>query len=847
MSSTVKVTDMGWGADLYSYTSLTEPLLTSELKRLSSAQSHSDTDFLSFQPCRLKDAANQDRYAIHDWPLHDGVWSFRAIFDGHAGHATVDHVVQTLPDQIRTRLQDTPSRDPDHISNLLIDSVIAFDDAIAKDFLRLVPDPETIQRMSDDELDTLVKEIESSPEKNAAVRRCMHGSTALISLLDPSRRNLWVVSLGDCQAALGRRDNSGKWSASLLSAFHNGRHWPEVERILNEHPEEDECVHHGRVLGAIAVTRALGDFEFKLPAVFTDRILSRTNPGFKFSATTLPEVLARTLTPPYLSNRPEVQYVSLADRDQFKDICLVMCSDGLLDLYLDSSQSLTLEQLPSVWLEALDSRDTSLDPTNNLSLALLRDAIGGNDTERVSKNMSLNVNFRRATQVFLPDVPVYPLTILTGDHYKSDHHRYNMKRRVAGLPPVSLAVFNQKVLDRKEETAIMSSPRGSVCEACNKTYTTENSYRSHLQSKKHKENEVRAASKSKSPPPQTEPESEPTSPPKPDQDHTALNAIEKKLASLAVNEEATEEEINRTIDEKIAAARSRLSPTHCLFCPEQSSSLEDNLTHMSTAHSFFVPDADYLIDITGLITYLGEKIAVGNVCIYCNGKGREFRTLGAVRKHMVDKSHCKIAYDTENERLEVSDYYDFTASYPDAHLRKKKQQALKESDEEWEDMDEDEDASDDEADEVVDEEASESESESEDDDEVPENQITYGDSNYELVLPSGARIGHRSMKRYYAQSFPGAPRGGKPEDPNSGAALVRRLLADKNSALVPRKGGFGAYGAGTDVVKARNRGEAREAGRHVREFRDQRRREDFKTKVGYIHNHQKHYRDPLLQ
>ena len=120
------------------------------------------------------------------------------------------------------------------------------------------------------------------------------------------------------------------------------------------------------------------------------------------------------------------------------------------------------------------------------------------------------------------------------------------------------------------------------------------------------------------------------------------------------------------------------------------------------------------------------------------------------------------------------------------------------------------------------------------------------DTMYELVLPSGARIGHRSLRRYYAQSFRYRPQS-SPEDTNSGAALVRRLIADKNSALVPTKGGFGAYGGGTDVVKARNVGEAREAGRHVREFRDQKRREDFKTKVAFIHNSQKHFRDPLLQ
>lgn len=431
------------------------------------------------------------------------------------------------------------------------------------------------------------------------------------------------------------------------------------------------------------------------------------------------------------------------------------------------------------------------------------------------------------------------------EHYKSDHHRYNMKRRVAGLPPLSAALFDQKVLERRAQTAIMASPKGSACEVCSKTYTTENAYRAHLVSRKHKENELKASLRPKVQPTQdAAPEEPSTSIPVAQDEAVEQPALTSSLpsgAALTVDPEATEEQINQTIDEKIAAARARLAPTQCLFCSEASASLEDNLTHMSVAHTFFIPDADFLVDLPGLVTYLGEKIAVGNVCIYCNGRGREFRTLDAVRKHMLDKGHCKIAYDAEEDRLEVSDYYDFTASYPDAHQRRKKvKSASGGSDEEWEDTD-DEDA---EADEVVDKDEDASDSDAE---ELLDNQITYGDSHYELVLPSGARIGHRSMRRYYAQSLVRAPRGGKQEDPNSGAALVRKLLGDKNSALVPRGGGFGAFGAGTEVVKARNRGEAREAGRHVREFRDQRRREDFKTKVGFIHNSQKHFRDPLLQ
>lgn len=54
----------------------------------------------------------------------------------------------------------------------------------------------------------------------------------------------------------------------------------------------------------------------------------------------------------------------------------------------------------------------------------------------------------------------------TGIHYRSDHHRYNMKRRVASLPPVSAIVFNQKVIERRQETAVMSSTKGSTCDVC---------------------------------------------------------------------------------------------------------------------------------------------------------------------------------------------------------------------------------------------------------------------------------------------------------------------------------------------------------------------------------------------
>ncbi len=44
----------------------------------------------------------------------------------------------------------------------------------------------------------------------------------------------------------------------------------------------------------------------------------------------------------------------------------------------------------------------------------------------------------------------------------------------------------------------------------------------------------------------------------------------------------------------------------CLFCSHVSASFEDNMGHMTSKHSFFVPDLEYVVDMEGLVTYLGR-------------------------------------------------------------------------------------------------------------------------------------------------------------------------------------------------------------------------------------------------
>lgn len=206
------------------------------------------------------------------------------------------------------------------------------------------------------------------------------------------------------------------------------------------------------------------------------------------------------------------------------------------------------------------------------------------------------------------------------------------------------------------------------------------------------------------------------------------------------------------------------------------------------------------------------------------------------------QSHCKLPYDTESQRLDLADFYDFRSSYPD-YVPKKQRRALKNGDgtaaaagEDWEDLEGAEEGDDDGLDVVYEETDSE-----DSDDELPGSEITYGDSNYELVLASGARIGHRAHKNIHKQNL--APYLGKnPFTPSAHSSphlahkpsphslmlisLVPRMQSDKSharpihaSGLIPAKGaGFGGNG---DVIKAKNKGEAKEAGKHIRNFTEQ--------------------------
>lgn len=239
---------------------------------------------------------------------------------------------------------------------------------------------------------------------------------------------------------------------------------------------------------------------------------------------------------------------------------------------------------------------------------------------------------------------------------------------------------------------------------------------------------------------------------------------------------------------------------------------------MTKAHGFFIPDIEYLVDLEGLIRYLGEKVSVGNICLHCNGKGRQIKSLEAVRKHMVDKGHCKIPYDTEADMMEIVDFYDFRSSYPEEQ-QKKMLAAAAAADAGEVEMKEDE----------------------EDEEEDLDTGVRLGDDEMELILPSGARLGHRSLNKYYRQNV-------KPEESRD-SVLINRLLTHYTDhmgydlALSKTK----ARSERGQALVARNEGEARWAQKQTSTFKDFRRIEEHKARVGQKQNKlQKHYRVQIL-
>ncbi|XP_053657683.1 cytoplasmic 60S subunit biogenesis factor ZNF622 [Anopheles marshallii] len=295
------------------------------------------------------------------------------------------------------------------------------------------------------------------------------------------------------------------------------------------------------------------------------------------------------------------------------------------------------------------------------------------------------------------------------EHYKTHWHRYNLKRKLAELPPVTIEEFEKRLIQQKTEDAAAQEDQSLYCKACRKVFKSKNAHDNHLDSRKHKDNlqqylaqsneTIEALSSGTSNPMETELEISVKSTRAATRAATA--AADKTEGDVEMLEDGDSDEWEDVEFEN------PIERNDCIFCPHHSEDLLENIKHMSIVHSFFIPDAEFCIDVEGLLTYLAEKVCRDYICLWCNERGRTFYSMDAVRNHMTEKGHCKMLHEG-GALAEYVDFYDYSSSYPDH-----------------------EDGMD------VDAEL--------------ETPGTLDGDEYQLVLPSGNVIGHRSLLRYYKQ------------------------------------------------------------------------------------------------
>jgi pre-60S factor REI1 len=265
-----------------------------------------------------------------------------------------------------------------------------------------------------------------------------------------------------------------------------------------------------------------------------------------------------------------------------------------------------------------------------------------------------------------------------------------LKRRVTSLPPITSEVFTEKVIQAQASSTAEATKAAyeKTCAVCQRTYFSENAYRNHVGSQKHKAKLAEA----KNEPADDEASSvmsstfslgEPVASAESiDSDaegefNEVVEAIKKTnlkdvppvtgRPSRPHHSTAPEDEAKSvTTASSVTAAADEepmeISLKRCLFCNSESPSVLLNAKHMEKIHGMFIPEKPYLVDLDGLIESLREKIYELHECLYC---GKLKPSVFGLQTHMRDKGHCKIPFGTEDEQLEIGEFYDFRSTYSD--------------------------------------------------------------------------------------------------------------------------------------------------------------------------------------
>lgn len=351
------------------------------------------------------------------------------------------------------------------------------------------------------------------------------------------------------------------------------------------------------------------------------------------------------------------------------------------------------------------------------------------------------------------------------EHYKSDWHKYNLKRREANMPMLTQEEFNARL-----EAALALRKEREGREARSGT--------DHLKDKrvpndksKIKKNKTETKRISKRQLRQQE------------RNVGFANSVQSDESLETDNAQDIHEEDEEMKEEEAP----EIDPKQSLFDKHVSIDVKSNIEYMYNKFGFFIPDKEFLIDEEGLIGYCAEKIKLGHTCLYCQ---KIFRTWRGCQKHMLNSSHAKIRYEAGIDLEEFDVFYDFTADNEEfmksglGNYRRKKltserervngneehiepmevgeEDSVMNDDEEWEDVESDEEMGDDDDDEGI---------YAAYQDEIARHGFDITPLG-ELIFPDGRIVGHRGLSRYYKQRF-------APEDNRASVLSARKAYGER--------------------------------------------------------------------
>lgn len=125
--------------------------------------------------------------------------------------------------------------------------------------------------------------------------------------------------------------------------------------------------------------------------MYTYRVFLNSEPSFP-SPEKVRSFISRNRTPPYVSGVPDVRHVALRSLNVDRAF-LIMCTDGLMDSYEDDRLKLEHVLAPR-WVEHIGDKINRDAQRRNLALSLLRDALGGEDGDKVSRMITVEMAFR---------------------------------------------------------------------------------------------------------------------------------------------------------------------------------------------------------------------------------------------------------------------------------------------------------------------------------------------------------------------------------------------------------------------------------------------------------------------